>query len=285
MAESAVGAHAGDAIAMTDLEAALAALADTVVDEKRYAEAIALRERVQGLANRIAAQTHGREAERSLAVAEKRLAALYGVTGRMEDCRREYEMARSIDEQRCTRDPQNMRAKLDLSFDLSDLGWVASETNRLGDALDFHHRALELREQAAQADPRDFRAATTVAASMKRIGLVLKNMAKPREALAELQQAAVRFDELSRRSGSGWAIVRSLAETHEDIADTWIDLAKVLNASAAQRSADYLAAAREYDQSRSLLAGLRDQGKLPKSDWPRVDEQAALAEKARRKAQ
>jgi non-specific serine/threonine protein kinase/serine/threonine-protein kinase len=281
MAESAAGARPGDAIAMTDLEAALAVLADAVVNEKRYAEAIALRERVQGLANRVAAQTHGREAERSLAVAEKRLGALYGVTGRMQDCRREYEMARSIDEQRCARDPQDMRARIDLSFDLSDLGWVASETNRLRDALDFHHQALQLREQAALADPRDFRAATTVAASMKRIGLALKNMGKPREALDELQQAAVRYDSLSRRPGSDWATVRSLADTHEDIAGTWIDLAHVPNASAAQRTADYLAAAREYDQSRSLLAGLRGQGKLPKPDWGRIDELAAKAEKAR----
>ena len=270
LAEGAAAARPGDAVASTDLEAALAALADAVTNERRYPEAIALRERVQGLAARVAAQAPSREAERSLAVADKRLAALYGVTGRMEDCRREYEMARAIDERRCARNPQDMRARLDLSFDLSDLGWAAGAMNRFEDALAFHRRALELREQAAQADPHDFRAATAVAASTRKIGMALRKMAKPREAMAASQQAAARYGELSRRPGADWATVRSLAETHVDMAEAWIDLAQAS------------AAASEYEQARSLLAGLRDQGKLPKSQWPRVDELAAAAEKARR---
>ncbi|MGO9232014.1 MAG: protein kinase domain-containing protein [Bryobacteraceae bacterium] len=286
IAEGAAAVHAGDATALTDLEAALAVLADAVANEKRYAEAIVLRERVQSLAIHVASQLHDSpESERSLAVAEKRLAALYGVTGRMEDCRREYEMARAIDERRCARNPQDMRARIDLSFDLSDLGWAASAMNRLNDALQFHRKTLELRQQAASADPQDFRAATTVAASTKRIGLVLKKMMKTREALAELEQAAARYGELSRRAGADWATVSNLAETHEDIAETWIDLAQAYGTAVAQRSADYLAAAGEYEQAHRLLAGLRDQGKLPKSEWREVDELAALAQKARASAQ
>ncbi len=285
IAESAAGARPGDVVAMTDLEAALAGLADAVGNEKRYPEAIVLRERVQNLARRVATARDSQESQRSLAVAEKRLAALYGVTGRMEDCRREYEMARAIDEQRCARNPQNMRAKIDLSYDYSDLGWAAAAMNRLDDALQFNSQALELRQQAAQADPHDFRAAGAVAASMRRIGLVFKRMARPREALSELGQATARYGELSRRSGADWATVQSLAETHEDIAETWTDLAQARTIGVAQRRADYLAAAGEYEQARALLAGLRDQGKLPKPEWVRVDEMASLAQKARRNGQ
>ena len=120
---------------------------------------------------------------------------------------------------------------------------------------------------------------------MKRIGLVLRKMAKPHEALAELEQAAARYRELSGRPGADWATVRSLAETDEDIAETWIDLAQARNRADRERRADYLAAAAEYEQARALLAGLRDQGKLPKSDWPLVDEQAGLAQKARQNGQ
>jgi serine/threonine protein kinase/tetratricopeptide (TPR) repeat protein len=281
IAEVAAGAYPEDMVALSDMEVALAALADALINEKRFPEAIALRERVQILARRVAALHDSQENERSLAVAEKRLAALYGVTGRMEDCRREYEMARSIDERRCAGNPQDMRAKIDLSFDLSDLGWAAGAMNRLDDALQFDRKALDLRQQAAQADPHDFRAATAVAASTRRIGVVLKKMAKPHEALAEFEQAAARYSELSLRPDADWATVRSLAETREDIAEAWIDLAQSHATPAAQRRADYLAAAGEYEQARALLAGLRDQGKLPKSDWPRVDEMAALAQKAR----
>jgi len=286
IAEGAAAAHPSEVAAMTDLEAALAGLADAVSNEKRYPEAIVLRERVQDLARRVTVLAHdSRESQRSLAVAEKRLAALYGVTGRLDDCRREYEMARSIDEQRCAHNPQDMRAKIDLSYDYSDLGWAAGAMNRLDDALQFHRQALELRQQAAQADPQDFRAASAVAASMRKIGLVLKKMAKPRDALSELQQAAARYGELSRRPGADWATVSGLAETHQDIAETWTDLAQAHTTAAAQRRADYLAAAGEYEQARDLLAGLRDQGKLPKSEWPYVDGMASLAQKARRGGQ
>jgi non-specific serine/threonine protein kinase/serine/threonine-protein kinase len=286
IAEGAAAAHPGDLIAMSDLVAALAGLADAVSNEKRYPEAIVLRERVQDLARRVTVLAHdSRESQRSLAVAEKRLAALYGVTGRLDDCRREYEMARSIDEQRCAHNPQDMRAKIDLSYDYSDLGWAAGAMNRLDDALQFNRMALDLRQQAAQADPQDFRAATAVAASTKRIGLVLKRMAKPSEALSELGAAAARYAELSLRPGADWATVRSLAETHQDIAETWTDLAQAHTTAAAQRRADYLAAAGEYEQARDLLAGLRDQGKLPKSEWPYVDGMASLAQKARRGGQ
>ncbi len=281
IAEAGDAAHPGDVVAMTDLEAALAGLADQITGQTRYPEAIVLRERVQDLARRVAALAHDRESERSLAVAEKRLAALYGVTGRMEDCRREYDMARAIDEQRCSRNPQDMRAKIDLSYDYSDLGWAAGAMNRLDDALQFNRKALQLRQQAAQADPQDFRAATAVAASMRRIGVVLKRMAKPQEALAELEQAVAHYGELSRRPGADWATVLSLADTHESIAETWADLAKAPAAGRAQRTADSLAAAGEYDQARALLAGLRDQGKLPKPEWKHVDELATLAQKAR----
>ncbi|MGB7760187.1 MAG: hypothetical protein WBL61_10175, partial [Bryobacteraceae bacterium] len=286
IAENAAGARPDDVIALTDLEAALAALADAVTGQNRYPEAIALRERVQRLASRVAALAHDSpESQRSLAVADKRLAALYGVTGRMEDCRRQYEMARAIDERRCARNPQDMRARIDLSYDYSDLGWAAGVMNRLDDALQFNRQALELRQQAAQADPQDFRAATAVAASMKRIGLVLRKMAKSRDALAQLDQAAARYGELSRRPGANWAIVLNLAENHREIAETWIDVAQSHTATAAQRRAGYLAAAGEYEQARALLAGLRDQGKLPKPEWAHVDELASLAQKARRDGQ
>jgi hypothetical protein len=62
-------------------------------------------------------------------------------------------------------------------------------------------------------------------------------------------------------------------------------LAQAHTTAAAQRRADYLAAAGEYEQARDLLAGLRDQGKLPKSEWPYVDGMASLAQKARRSGQ
>jgi hypothetical protein len=70
-----------------------------------------------------------------------------------------------------------MRAKLDLSYDYSDLGWVAARMGSDGDALASHRRALALREEAARVDPNGQRAAISVASSTNRIANLLHKMA------------------------------------------------------------------------------------------------------------
>ena len=286
MAASAAGPQSKDAVALSDVESALSAQADLFSGQKRYSEAVALRERVRELAVRVASLRQANpEAKRSVAVAAKRLGALYGVMGRTDDALREYGTARLIDEERCARNPRDMRAKIDLSFDYSDLGWFAGVRNRPEEALGFHRKALELRLQASQADPQDFRAAGGVAASMRRIGLVYRAMGKLREALDELEQAAARYSDMTHRPAADWETVEKLAQTEDDIGNTWSDLAKAAGASAAQRRKTYLAAAGAYEQARGLMASLREQGKLPKSDWPEIDGLAEKAEKARRAGQ
>ena len=271
-AESAASQSASDLRALVDLEAAAAGLADLLTDQHQYEQAIVLRERVEQLARRIsAAQPGDAQSERSVAVAEKRLAALFGVTGRMEECRKRYELARQIDERRCAASPADMRAKVDLSYDYSDLGWAAGVMNDPEAALAFYRRALDLRQQAADADPRNVRAAQGVATSTWRIGTVLRRMGRLHESLAELQRASALFETLTHGRPADWTTIKSMADVHADLAALWL----------AMVPPDREKAAAEYGHARRLMADLRDRGLMPKAEFGRVEELAALEAKAR----
>ena len=82
-----------------------------------------------------------------------------------------------------------------------------------------------------------------------------------------------------------WATVSGLAETHQDIAETWTDMAQARTTAggAAQRGLPGMSPPNMIKPA--PLAHLRDQGKLPKPEWPQVDELASLAQKARRSGQ
>jgi len=279
-AEAAMRAWPTDPLWIGSLSAADAALADTFIDRQQYEQAIPLRQRVEELARKVVELKPGdAESVRNLALSEKKLGALYGVTDRYQDCRLEYERARDIDEQRCARNPQDMRAKLDLSYDYSDLGWVAARQGALDDALVSHRRALALREEAAKADPNDRRAAVSVASSTDRIGVVLYRKGDFNGALAEMQSAAALYEKLTREPGIDWATVRSLAEVRVDIAETLVDMGTRTGTSAEQRRDLRVRAAGEYRKARELYEGLQSRGVLPKVYLKRIVELQAEEDK------
>ncbi len=252
-----------------DLSIALASLADTYSDRQQYTEAIPVRQRVEQLAAQLAAaKPESAERQRSLALAKKRLAALYGVTDRLDECLAEYEAARVIDERRSHESPLDTRAKLDLSFDYSDLGWVTGRMGKYPEALANHRRALALRLEAAQADPKDFRAAVAVASSTRRIGALLHKSDLP-GSLEMLRRAEVLYAGLAPRVSSDWQLLRNLADTQIDLAETLID------------SGDRAGALAEYAKARSIYVDLRDRGVSGPKDAKALAEITLAEEKAR----
>jgi eukaryotic-like serine/threonine-protein kinase len=268
-----------DGIAIEDLMAANYTLADELTSQQKYDQAIPLRQRGIELAHQLLqAEPGGPEAQRSLALAEKKLGALLGVTRRYQECRDEYEKARLIDEQLSARNPTNMRAKMDLSFDYSDLGWVLAHMNADTEALASHRRALALREEAARADPGDVRAAHTMATSTARISTQLVKMGNLDEALTTGERAVTLFDELANRSVGDWAYVEERADTHGDLGNTLVALADRRGLAESQRSQYRARAAVEYQKGIALYETLRDKGKLLKGhDVYLTELQTALA--------
>src|SRR5262249_3970785 len=127
LAEQILKADPNGASAKYDLMMSTGTLADTFSGEGNYAQAATLRERTLELGRQYAALNPGsKEGQRAVAVALKKLAALYGVLKRYGESHRAYEEARAIDEERLNQNPLDRRASMDLSYDYSDLGWVLS---------------------------------------------------------------------------------------------------------------------------------------------------------------
>jgi serine/threonine protein kinase len=251
---------------------AQAIAADLLIEEKRYAEAIPIRRAIRDLQQHFVETHPGNEAARvNLALAHKRLGALYGVEKHYEEGRREYEAARVIDEE-YLRAAGTTRAQLDLSYDYGDLGWV---TIRLGDlpaALVFYRKALDLRQSAAAADAKDHRAAVSVASMTERIASLLARMHDLPAAVQESQKAIALWEGLADRPGSPWTNTRDLADTHYEAAGIFIEMKAFPRAVA------------EYEQAIALYTGLKNSGVLPKAQEGKIEEMKAQADRCRRSA-
>jgi tetratricopeptide (TPR) repeat protein len=241
--------------------------ADLLVDDTKYAEAIPIRQSLLATEQHLSDLNPGDSNVKSnLALAHKRLGAIYGVLKRFEEARREYEEARVIDEQYASLGP---REQLDLSYDYSDLGWVTIRLGDLPQALELYRKGLELRKSAAAADPNNYRAALSVAASTERIGGVLRLMGDYPGALKQTQQAVALWKELAERPGSPWSTSREFADTHAELGEVYIEMKNFQRAAA------------EYDQAAAIFRQLRQRGVLPKSLEPQADKLKAQADKCR----
>jgi len=252
--------------------AAQSMVAALLTNAKKYAEAIPIRENILALQQQIVEAMPGdAKARVNLALAHKRLGALYGVLKRYEEGRREYEQARVIDEQYLA-NTGGPRAQLDLSYDYSDLGWV---TVRLGDqaaALEFYRKAQALRQSAAAADPKDNRAAVSVASITERVAAQLRRTHDLPAALQEEQKAIALWKAVTERPGAAWNSTTELADTHEECAWIYIDLK------------NFPRAVVEYDEAIGLYSSLRDRGVLAQTSYAHIDELKAQADKCRKSA-
>ena len=272
LAASALRSHSDAPAFLHAMMNAQSIAADLLTNETKYDEAIPIRQKILDLQRRLSAAAPGDPASQTnLALAHKRLGALYGVVQRYEEGRREYEEARVIDEKHLAT-AGGTRAQLDLSYDYSDLGWV---TTRLGDqpaALAFYREAQALRQSAAAADPKDYRAAVSLARITARIGGQLQRMGDLPAARQEIQHAISQWRELADRPGSVWSNTSGLADAHAEFADVYIDMKA------------YPRAVAEYEHAIDLYVSLRDRGVLPKALFGKIDELKAQADQCRKSA-
>jgi tetratricopeptide (TPR) repeat protein/predicted Ser/Thr protein kinase len=272
LAAAALRAHPNDPDFIRVMMGAQSIAGDLLIEEKRYEEAIPIRQDILEMEERLAKLQSGNARARvNVALAHKRLGALYGVVKRYEEGRREYQQALAVDEENA-RTASGTRAQLDLSYDYSDLGWV---TTRLGDqpaALALYRKALALRESAAAADPKDYRAAVALASITERVAGQLRRAGDLPAARQEMQQAIALWKELADRPGSAWSNTSNLADTHDEFADVFIEMKA------------YPRAVAEYEQAIKLYTSLRDRGVLPKAEYAHIDELKTQADKCRKSA-
>jgi len=264
LAEAAFQAHPDDPATIGDLLAVVTAQGDLMVGQADYEAILPLRQRVLELTARLASMNPARpQVQRNLALAHKRLGALYGVLHRYAESRSEYEQAVAIDEARSNRDPSDNRAKTDLSFDYSDLGWVSSRQDDDAAALSAHRKALALRVAVAAADPNDYRAARIVAVSTQRLANVYVRLGDLKQALATARDAMTQWLKLAEHSKTDWEAATDLADSHRDLGEVYAAMGAKPAAIA------------EYQQAQSIYADLRDKGVLPAGLYQRFEEIAS----------
>jgi tetratricopeptide (TPR) repeat protein len=93
-----------------------------------------------------------------ISLAHKRIGALLVIGGDIDRSLEEYRAAVALDEETVRRQPDNARAKMNLSFGYSDWGYVLYQSKRPKEAIEKYRLAEAIRAQQAAADPRDFRA-------------------------------------------------------------------------------------------------------------------------------
>jgi len=274
--QAALASQPNDPVWLEALAIAQGHLGDAYTDKQRYADAVPFREQALATIRRAAAFHHDEQTDRNIALAAKRLGALYGVLRRYQDAKPQYETARDIDEQRLARHPGDQRATLDLSYDYSDLGWLAGRAGDYRGSLALYRRTLELRTAAAEADPNDERAAGGIASVNNKIGITLHKLGDLPASLAALQRATAQWEKVLGKQSTNWGELKSLAENHDDTAEVLLDM----------HAPDSRArAAAEYHEARRIYEDLRDRHLLPASYLYRIGELAENERKLRPAAQ
>jgi non-specific serine/threonine protein kinase/serine/threonine-protein kinase len=129
--------------------------------------------------------------QRGLALDHKYLSS---VLRSHEEALEHLRQAELLDQQRVTVRPQDGQARLDLSYDLSEMSSHLVETGDLARALELSRRVQSIRNELAAADPRDAQIRLRVITAGKAMGVVLAKMGRLEAALAEYRTAATKAE-------------------------------------------------------------------------------------------
>ncbi len=161
------------------------------------------------------------EARRNVALIEKRIAGVYSALGDYAGSIAHDRKAAKIDEARVAAEPQSPTARMDLSFDLVELGWCMHELRQEKPALNALDRAITLRRQVAAQDPNDFRAQSELETVLRIAGVVRSQSGSLTDALNFEQQAATVGAALHERDPRNFDETVNFALDRFELADVY----------------------------------------------------------------
>ncbi|HWC97567.1 MAG TPA: protein kinase [Candidatus Sulfopaludibacter sp.] len=188
--QSDLDAHSGDPVAKSRLAASLFSSGQVLANARRYPESAAEFRQALAMYQELDRQHATEISAKNVASCLKKLGALALVSNDPATALDDYQQARAIDEREAAANPDSPTARMDLSFDLSDLGTTLRRLGRIPEAEEVYSRCEALRREAHNLDPGDNRARTALASILLReAGLRLDAGRHVPEAAKQLEEA------------------------------------------------------------------------------------------------
>ncbi len=185
---------------LKDLALAHFYLAFAETEQQRFSEALPIwKEALADYEKIQQRENNSPQARRNVALIEKRIAGVYYALGDYAGSIAHDRKAAEIDEGRIAADPLSPTARMDLSFDLVQLGWSLHELRDEKRAAETFNRAIALRREVATADPDDFRAESELETALRLAGVARSQAGFLGEGLSFEQQAAAAGASLHKR--------------------------------------------------------------------------------------
>lgn len=166
-------------------------LAFAETEQQKYKEALPIWKEALGEYTRIEQlKNDALQARRNVALIEKHIAGVYYALGDYADSLLHDRRAVQIDEQRLAAEPQSPTVRMDLSFDLVELGSFLHELRDEKASSDNLKRAILLRREVAAADSHDFRAQSELETVLRITGVLRAQAGFLSEGLGLIQEAS-----------------------------------------------------------------------------------------------
>ena len=187
---------------------------------------------------------------RNVALCQKRLASVYLARDDFAQAIAHYQIAERIDRARLAAEPGNPEARMDLSFDLSDMGLALYGARRFPEAVTEYESALRLRREASAADPSDYRAQLTVGRSLDRLADAYESAGHIERAIESAREAAATLAAAQMHDPAD-------QETLKEAALAFVHLGRFYRARAAggnraQAEADWRGAVAAFERASAL---------------------------------
>ncbi len=160
-----------------------------------------------------------------IALTHKRIGALLVVAGDFDQSIEEYRAAVALDEETVRREPDNARAKMNLSFGYSDWGYVLHQSKRPKEAIEKYRLAEAIRAQQAASDPHDYRARRAMVSINWRLLQALAAASDKAPALQTMRNAVRLGEALVQDFPRNSDATNELMSVYRTAGDAWRDFA------------------------------------------------------------
>jgi tetratricopeptide (TPR) repeat protein len=229
-------------------------LAFAQTEQQKYKEALPIWKEALDEYTRIEQLKSGSlHARRNVALIEKHIAGVYYSFGDYSDSLLHDRRAVQIDEQRLTAEPQSPTARMDLSFDLVELGSCLHEVRDEKASSESLKRAILLRREVSAADPHDFRAQSELETVLRITGVLRSQAGFLNEGLSLIEEASAIGASLHARDPKNM-------DESVNVALDWFELGNVYRAIAAKATAagptNWRAALNNFQKCQALAASI-----------------------------